>query len=816
MFEEEQNENLEEGQTENKNQEPVKAPSPGRFMEVDPYGRKRIFGMIPYNKTVKISFLVLLILGFLTFGAWVVMNVDFNFNFNRDTEEDNNLDNQEGDGDNRLGGGLPDTTEKDNPDDESSLLDDVEVEYLSFSDFYERPDNNYERTIGDYELPLNVKVDVVNYYDVSRKFNLDDGVESFNQNGFAVFSNPYGEEFNDFYGAYDWLYEKNVPIVITSDFVSYHYQHELKKIFKEIEANIFYDNLWEINKSLYDDARVRYEFNLRERGNINDPVLEAQRLVIAYLAVSLELLKPNSFQVNQSTDINDQSKFNPKDAAIYTFELPYYLSEDVIKEVELIREHKVLTKSPVLLYNMNYNDFVVPREYQENARLSNFYLTSKWLQSVFPLYHRSDSCPDCLLDQDDWRINMIAAQMLSQDIAKDEKLKNKWARIYKIMAFFKGLRQNLTYVNYKDSFNQNIEIESFDEWFDKSNEYIDERLYSLQSEISKYEFFDIKGGYNEINDSNRVTTGLKFLADYYWPNSYIFNNLTHPQVGTHKSGLRDMDLVTSCEDRTIGKEIRCNGFGLDVINLTTDFENDNEYWEINTNYYDYDKQANKLKSQLNESNNWQENNYWSNLNLIGSMFDFSGENDPVYTQADAWKERLTISSLGSWVNFQIEPDLLGLYSLYSEKGDNNDFSVGNSINRYNYVEPNLALLDNLLASTDMISQMFTALQINKEVASAGINLNKMEDTINNLRDIVLKQNSDIEISNEEHTLIGDLSREYVVRESSDKGLRLKTADNGTELYAQIEGVRMVALIRYYQGEPILVLGPIFNYQERKY
>ncbi|MFP4514757.1 MAG: DUF3160 domain-containing protein [Parcubacteria group bacterium] len=811
MFEEEQNEN----KNSQESQEPKEHLSE-KFIEKDPYGRKRVFGMIPYNKTIKVTFLVLLILGLLAFGTWVAMKVNFSFVNNGSETEDDNSNNEEGEGDNRLGAGLPDTNENADSENGSSLLDDIEVEYLSFSDFYERPNKVYERSIDDYELPMNVKVDVVNYYDVSRKFNLDDGVESFNENGFAVFSNPYSQEFNDFYGAYDWLHRKNIPMVITSDFLSYYYQHQLKKIFKEIEATIFYDNLWEINKTLYDDARQRYEFNLREKGNINDPVLEAQRLVIAYLAVSLEILQPSTEQINQSTDINDQSKFNPKDAAIYNFELPFYLSEDVIREVKLIREHKVKTKSPVLLYDINYADFVVPREYQENARLSNFYLTSKWLQSVFPLYHIDENCPDCLLDQDDWRINMLAAQMLSQDIAKDEKLKNKWARIYKVMAFFKGLRQNLTYVNYKDTFNNNIDIENFDEWFDKSNEYIDERLYKLQAEISKYEFSDIKGGYDEINDSNRASTGLKFLADYYWPNSYIFNNLTHPQVGTHKSGGRDLDYVTSCEDRTIGKEVRCNGFGLDIVNLVTDFDSDNQYWQLNTDYYGYDEQVTKLKSQLNQSGNWQENNYWSNLNLIGSMFDFSGENYPRYTQAEAWKDRLTTSSLGSWVNFQLEPDLLGLYSLYSDKNDDLNFSGQNTINKYNYIEPNLPLLDDLIASIDMISQMFSALQVNTEVASAGINLNKMNSTFKDLRAIVIKQNEGEEISNEEHILIEDLSREYVVREASQKGLRLKTADNGSELFAQIDGIRIMALLRYYEDRPIMVLGPVFNYEERKY
>jgi hypothetical protein len=809
MFEEEQNQN------QNQDKQKLQKPSSKKFVTSDIYGNKRILGMIPYNKTIKVIFLVLFSLAVLSFIAWIIMQVDFSSN--KKVEEpkiDNTIDIQENEGSNRLGGGLPETPENGNLENGNSLVDDVKVEYLSFSDFYVRPNKTYERTIADYKLPLNVKVDAVNYYDVSRKFNLDEGVDSFNQYGFAVFSNPYSKEFNDFYSAYDWLYQKNIPIVITSDFLMYYYQHQLNKIFKEVEANIFYDNLWEINKTLYDKARRRYEFNLREQGHINDPVLEAQRLVTAYLAVSLEILKPSSEQVNANNDLNNQSKFNPKDVAVYSFELPYYLSEDVVKEVKLIREHKLETKSPVLLYDRDYSNFVVPREYQENARLNNFYLTSKWLQSVFPLYHINENCPDCLLDQDDWRINMIAAQILSQDISQDEKLKNKWARIYKIMSFFKGLRQDLTYVNYRDSFNKNIDIKNFDEWFDKNNDYIDERLYNLQTEISKYNFSDIKGGYNEINGTNRARVGLKFLADYYWPNSYIFNNLTYPEVGFHSSNERHLNLISSCKDK-YNNYIRCCGFGLDIVNLVTDISNDNKYWQENTSYNNYSEQADKLKYQLNESDNWQENNYWSNLNLIDSIFNFAGDANPRYAKTRAWKDRLITSSLGSWINFQLEPDLLGLYSLYSEKEESANISSANTFNNYNYIEPNLALLDNLIASTNMIGDMFSALQINNEVPTASIKLNKMNSTFKKLKDIVIKQNNGEEISNNSYTFMQDLSREYVVREASNKSLRLKTDDNKSELLVDIKGIKIMALLRYYQDKPVLVLGPIFNYQEKK-
>lgn len=109
-------------------------------------------------------------------------------------------------------------------------------------------------------------------------------------------------------------------------------------------------------------------------------------------------------------------------------------------------------KSPVLLYQRDYRSFVVPEEYKSNAKLNNFYLNTKWLSSEFPLYYQDkNECPDCELDFDDWRVSMITSSFIAKDIFDSYELKNKWARIYKTLAFFKGLRGELTYVHYRDA-----------------------------------------------------------------------------------------------------------------------------------------------------------------------------------------------------------------------------------------------------------------------------------------------------------------------------------------------------------------------------
>ena len=285
----------------------------------------------------------------------------------------------------RLIGGLPSSDERI----EALFLEGDEdhlIEYISFLDFYKEQQDDFDLNIPSYQLPLNVKTEVLNYYDISRKINLDPYLDQLNNEGFALVNNPF--DSGNFYDIYAELYQREIPLLITSDFLIYYYQTTLKKVFKDLEEHIFYDNLWAINYFLYNQARERYEESLARIGHVNDRVLEAERLSAAYFAVSLELLKPRPDQINSDNNIANKAFFSPFEVSNYTFVLPDYLKVDVERELDLIKEARQMTKSPVLLYQRNYQDFKVPNEYKFHAKLYNFYLTTKWLSSNFPLYYQ--------------------------------------------------------------------------------------------------------------------------------------------------------------------------------------------------------------------------------------------------------------------------------------------------------------------------------------------------------------------------------------------------------------------------------------------
>ncbi len=769
---------------------------------------KLLFGFLPFNNTIKKIFIAIIVLVVLTGLYWLIAESGISFSRSSPKPEytapDINLDVDENPG----AIGLPSNLDLLGEEEGSDDLFGVDIEYLSFFDFYAVPEENYDLEARSYELPLNTKVDTINYYDVARKINLDSIIEDLNSQGFALLDNPIVEDANDFYSVYNWLEQKDVPVVITTDFLMYYYQQNLKKVFKEIEENIFYNNLWEIHKELYEVSRARYENHLREIGNVNDPILEGERLALAYLGVSLELLKPAPDQINRNLDINDQSKFTEQETSIFNFVLPYYLRDDVVQEVKLIREHELLTKSPVMLYQRNYKDFIVPQEYRENSRLNNFYLTGKWLNVVFPLFYLGESCPDCLLDKDDWRVNMIAAQLLVQDFASSERIKNRWARIYKVMAFFKGLRKDLSYVNYRDAaaaaFGDDYSIA---ELFASDNLEADNNFAALQGKILEYDYPSIRGGYDLSDPDSNAYQGLKILADFYWPNDYIFSNLISPNTGLRLTDTNEP--LTGCRLDQLHQ--RCLGYSMDVINLFHAPGNDYGDWAENTAYENYDSQVLKLKKQLDPPA-WQENNYWSNLNILNSLFIQPPATLPAFAKQASWENKHLNTAVASWINVQLPADKLGLSGIYGQEKVGGLESFG-SINYYNYIEPNIYFFDELINTTAMLEDTLAALKVSDGVSSVGLILQGMKHDLEGLKNISMKQISGEQIDELEHQLIYDFSHKYIVIEEGDKGMIAFEGAGKKKLEEKINGVKLLALIRNFQDRPVLVIGPVFDYEE---
>jgi hypothetical protein len=682
----------------------------------------------------------------------------------------------------------------------------IKAEDLIFGAFYEPEVDDFNKEITSYQLPINVKTDVTNYHAVARAINLDTYINSLNKYGFAIVPTDKSLVANDFYSSYRALANKGIPSVLTSDFILYFYQNNLKQIYKEIEATTFFENVWDVSNSLYQIALTRYKKKKEQVGLANDPVLEAERLECAYFATALRLLSPTKEQIIQSSTANDNNLFDQTEAQKYYFELPDFIKDDVEKEVAYIKGvQKKAVKSPIFLYDRDYLSFTVPAEYSRSAKLRNYYLTLKWFNSLFPLNYKNADCPNCLLDFDDWKINMIAANLIASDLYSNQDLKNKWAIVYKFIAFFSGLRQDLIYLHYqKELANIYGSERKTEDIF--SNIKNDDEYKKLQTDLAALRFIDLEGGISRVKE-NQPIIGLRLLQESYWPNDYLFGRLAGPTLKPNSDNTRDKK-ATYCG--AYGPQ-RCTGFSYDIANLVyaKQLSLQNKYYTANIDYKNYDQVLATLKGEINKFNNnsWNSNVFWITLDINRSVANYDQRQFPIYSRDSAWQEKRDVNTiLGSWADINLP--LENIYDYYEKKGSNlGDYPECSNLS---YIEPNIKLVNEIIAKNKMLIKMLNALNMTSKNNIASVELINLNNKFIKLVEITKHELNNEELNSEECNFIND----FAVRSAVDRGNRsFVITTNKKELSESIDGIKYAAIVYQQAGKLILGLGPIFNFNE---
>ncbi len=683
----------------------------------------------------------------------------------------------------------------------------LKAEEMQFGSFYEKPEAYLATNTSRFDLPINIKSEVLNYYDVSRKVDIENQIQEINANGFSMLDPQFNSKTSDFFTMYRSLFDAQIPVFISSDFILYYYQNNLKEIYKDIEKNVFYDSLWNINKKLYDISLAQYRNVYDKTGTVNDPVLEGERLKTVFLAVSLKLLKPKEDQINPNENFIDENKFTAEESGVYYFDIPSDLKAEVDKEVSLISEAKSLSKSPVFLYEKDYSAFKVPDDYKTHAKLKNYFLAKKWMNSFFPLFYKSEDCPDCLLDYNDWLNNFAAASFLADDFKNNQELKNQWALVYKFISFFEGLKSDLTYLHFNQAFKQEFPGGySLPALFSNDNKHRQENLISLRNAIVANKFLPIEGG-TQIQDKKNM--GMRILQDNYWPNDYIFSQLTGSDLTSNDTKSQAMK-NTLCSGGDF--VYRCVGFGGDILSLMSILPESNEYYIKNTDYAGYDGKISGLLGQLDKFDkfNWNANVYWINVDLSKTYSGFYKENLSRLSKNSSWMDEKVVNSiLGSWTNIGLPADEWENY----QDGPSGNLSFSAGCDLQSYVEPNILLYSDLIKRNNMLLKSIEVLRVGSNINAAFISINEMNKDLN-----FVKRIADIELSggslNEEgcQTLKEFVSDTKVKREGV-KEFVIKQYQKGIK--ENISGVKLMAYVYSTKnGDKIIVVGPVFNYQEQ--
>lgn len=690
-----------------------------------------------------------------------------------------------------------------------SSTDELKAENLSFGNFYEKRKDDFISELKSYDLPLNSKTDVSNYYDMSRKINLEDLLNDINKYGFAISDGKFKSD--NFFDMYRELIQNDVPVVVTTDFMFYLHQNIFKRAYRDIEENIFYENMWEINKNLFDVALTRYKKRMLEVGVANDPILEAQRLETAFFAVALKLLEPMDKQINNQANFVDGKKFTQQEADLFNTELPDFLKNmEVEKEVELIRAANSESKSPVMLYKKNYKDFAVPASYSDNAKLNNFFLAMKWYNSPFPIYNISQECEDCLLDENDWLINMAAASYISNDLYSDQNMKNKWAMIYKFIAYFSGLRQDLTYLHYNeamtDLFGPGYDVESV---FTTESKRRNSDIKALRDKIIENKFSALGGTIDR--QTGRKYIGMRLLQENYWPNEYIFNNFVGKDMVYQGS---EKDLAISACPLDSSRFYRCISLGADLLEITGMPVSGGDYFIQNSAYVNYENKANDLKKEIAKFDiyTWNNNIFWSTLDTSKKLFEYPSDKKPVFMKSNKWeKEKDINTALGAWVNLHLDKDEFANYN--ETRGSN--FGAGFSCSMYNYVEPNINFYNELISKNNVLLSMLAALQVTQKTNSISNELKDFNIDLEKMIAISKKELSNTAIDNDDCVFIKNFTINYVIDTKAKKSINLEYGN--FRLNESIEGLSELILVYNHPAEDkkIMAVGPIFKYSESR-
>lgn len=712
-------------------------------------------------------------------------------------------------------GKLPSDISTNQPDEYAlgTSTDVLIAENVSFGYFYKKPENNREATKQKYELPLNIKTDVKNYYDASRKINLDKYLDDLNTYGFAVLENQSEITDKDFYSAYHDLANKELPLAITDDFIFYYYQNVFKDVYKEIEKNVFYEHVWRLNKALYDIALTRYKNSEELMGADNNPVLEGQRQQLAYLAMALKLLMPTKEQVSEDVTFSNSNKFTPQEADKYGFVIPDFLRTDIEREYKLISFANKTEKSPIMLYPLDYSKFSIPGNYLANAKLSNFYVTLTWLKNVFPLYYKNSVCEDCLLDKDDWVINMYAGARLARDLNDNQDLKNQWAIIYKFISFFSGLRQDMTYLNYHDNlqklFGKNYNLEKI---FSLDNDGRDNDLQKIQDNLAELQYSRIEGGIDRGDIKNRPFIGMRLLQEDFWPNDYIFKELSNDSIKAKFTKITDNTRKTACSDKK-GGVYRCSGFGYDVLSLIKPIDINSEYYYGNIDYVGYTERLAGLRREIEyfNQNTWNNNVYWLTLDILKKILENTSQNKAVYAESSKWnQERSYQTALGAWVNLHLDEDTLVPYA----EQETNVHGLGlynRSCNLNNYIELDVEFIDELIARNVMMIKMLSILKVDKDTNAASLRLKDLNSDLQKLSAVAEKLIKNQAIDDDDCRMLDDFARRNVVDKLASKSFSINSTEKAS--VQSVEKIKILAMIYNRGNEKILVFGPMFAYKE---
>lgn len=457
------------------------------------------------------------------------------------------------------------------------------------------PEVTIELNASRYELPVNLN-EVNGFAELRASFGITAEQENLlSQNGFVVLRVNQFETLGD---SYDYIINNSLPLLITTDAVLHSYHVLFDEVLKRAEMNELISKMNRTIETLLSEAQKQVQiYNAT-------PLQEAANINLMYLEVAQKLINP---------------EFSPT-------------SQQALWELELISTHRGICNSPIFGYKEDYSQYVPRGHYTENGRLKAYFKTMMWLGRM-----RFALLPNVEVGIEDVRKQMRAAILLTWMVPKTN-VYDDWKRIYDVTKFFVGVSDDLTFEDYfvvldEMSINHTEQL------------YNDERVDEIAETLVQRSEAKILGTYAETypwvpqeEELERIlaeTSGLRFMGQRFIPDSYMFQQLVYPQVGTWK------------EPRLFPKS-------LDVPAVLGSQTAEEILNQTEAQFLNYTVQLNKLGLEFQglSVENWTRNLYWSWLYTLNTTLEPVPSTYPTFMTTMPWSYEKLQTFAGSWTELR--------------------------------------------------------------------------------------------------------------------------------------------------------------------
>ena len=667
------------------------------------------------------------------------------------------------------------------------------------SKYYIPYDNPVEPNAPGYTLPLGLN-NIANYAVMDSRFDLKNVAPLLEQNGFAVIEHDFGTSDpnrDDIVKPYEYLRMMDVPVFVTADTLLHLYHIQFDETLKDIEEREFCGDIHDLTVSLLADAMAAHE-------NYTGDLKEASKRNVAYLAVAQKLIDPN-------------------------VQIPAMVAEDVAGELAKIDAHEGFDDSDIFIYKEDYSQYVPRGHYTRSEQLKRYFRTLMWYGRMAFLLKGSENWGqfnynEAFISVYDAKIQTMQAVLLARSIdtvqVGQRSGREIWERMYAVTAFYVGLADDLTPYEYLGALDK-----VFGGSFEPTDLEDEDNYFALKVELALLRSPKIYGGTGQIiifppytpeslNEVLEKTKGMRFMGQRFIPDSYMFQNLVFPQVGTYTGN-------STPKPFTFFDDHRDYPSGLDVMALLGSIQAKTILIEQgNTDYIDYWQRFGELKTEFEsfDLSDWNRNLYWGWLYALKALINEFSEGYPNFVRTEAWEKKELNAALASWTELRHDTILYAKQSYTPGRGG------GMLPNVTGYVEPVPEFYGRLLALTQMTKEGLS--DYNALSAEAMERLVNLEDILGRLITIANKELTNQALSEGEYVYIRNFAKtlENAVLGVGEKGIKTTlVADvhtNINEGKVVEEGVGYVDLIIVACSAPdgsiFLAAGPVFSYYEFKH